>query len=447
MKLTRYSVSVEDFPNSNSVLLFSTFNGKLVVLPKKIAKEITEGCSEEQFAEFSDSSSGGLRDFVKSNFCVDDDADEEQMLVKRLNSMKFSMKTLLITLGVCMDCNFHCVYCYEKGAFSKAYMNREVASQVIRWISRILQQERPNTLIVELFGGEPLLNVPVVEYFLKEMQKSISKQGSSVRFEVWCNTNGVLLSRKNVDRLKALGLRSVQISIDGPPRIHNLRRRWGDHEKGDSFDTIMVNIKNACDLVEVLLRINVDYQNLLHIPELFDIIVEENLRDKVCTKLEPVDPIVNSAHCQKYAFRNSKDLSNFCWLWEEQAKRGFRMFKLMPTTTTYENIPRNSYVIDPVGNICLFQSFIGRKEFVVGNVLTGLNKEFYDSLEIRPWMNCLQCNYVPICQGGSRDRVYGLTGRIDGIDCKKQFYDHAFPRFLKHLYFSRNFKRMPIIRE
>lgn len=66
----------------------------------------------------------------------------------------------------------------------------------------------------------------------------------------------VIFSRGVAEDLKLLDIKSVQITIDGPPEIHNKRRKVINGE--DSFDVILRNIRNIYDLLDITIRINVD---------------------------------------------------------------------------------------------------------------------------------------------------------------------------------------------
>ena len=48
-----------------------------------------------------------------------------------------------------------------------------------------------------------------------------------------------------------------------------------------TFNTILENIKNSYDLLEIVIRVNVDRTNISRVHEILDILEEEGLRNKL----------------------------------------------------------------------------------------------------------------------------------------------------------------------
>lgn len=61
-------------------------------------------------------------------------------------------------------------------------------------------------------GGEPFLRGDIFEII-----SEISGQG----FEVYLLSNGILINKKKAGRLSSLGIKGVQVSIEGPEKIHD----------------------------------------------------------------------------------------------------------------------------------------------------------------------------------------------------------------------------------
>ena len=70
-----------------------------------------------------------------------------------------------------LQCNFACDYCIQgdHGDYNKnaAKMSMETAARVGDWIEARLDALTPERLVLTFFGGEPLLNLPVL-YYLSE---------------------------------------------------------------------------------------------------------------------------------------------------------------------------------------------------------------------------------------------------------------------------------------
>ena len=175
-------------------------------------------------------------------------------------------KVLHLILMPTEKCNFRCVYCYED--FEHGRMSRPV----VQGLCRLLAGRVPtlDSLTIQWFGGEPLLELPIIE----EVQGHVRQLGQlypSLRARAGMTTNGYRLSREVLTRLVDLGVRSYQISIDGPQAAHDARRMRGCG--AGTFDRVWTNLlaAHASDLdFKIRLRIHVDRENRDEIPTLLD---------------------------------------------------------------------------------------------------------------------------------------------------------------------------------
>ena len=71
-----------------------------------------------------------MEDLYKGGFIVDNDFDELKELELRLLHGRFSSNSLGLTLAPTSDCNFRCIYCYEKDVIKPTYMTEEVQDGV-----------------------------------------------------------------------------------------------------------------------------------------------------------------------------------------------------------------------------------------------------------------------------------------------------------------------------
>jgi uncharacterized protein len=84
-------------------------------------------------------------------------------------------------------------------------------------------------------------------------------------------TNGTLLTGKVAADLAALGLKSVKVTLDGPRESHDASRPFVSG-KG-SFDSILKNIKDVCDLIKVQVGGNYSRENYQEFPRLLDLLM------------------------------------------------------------------------------------------------------------------------------------------------------------------------------
>ena len=134
---------------------------------------------------------------------------------------------LYIAWQVTNECNLACLHCIEESGPGKAFHDELNEAQVFRFLDQVTDQQVP---YLSFSGGEPTLH-PL--FF--EMVEYVCGRNAQLKIE----TNGHGMSRPKADRLKSLGVKAVQISLDGASRdTFNRMRVRGD------FDLAIEGIKN-----------------------------------------------------------------------------------------------------------------------------------------------------------------------------------------------------------
>ena len=153
----------------------------------------------------------------------------------------------------------------------------ETAGRVARWIERELDREHPERLTLTFFGGEPLLNLPVM-YDLAERAWAAT-QARGIKMSITIITNGLLLTPDVVDRLTPYGLSGIKITLDGDRDTHNRMRplRGGQ----GTFDRIVENVRHVADRVPIAIGGNFDESSVDSYPALLDFLKEQEFADKL----------------------------------------------------------------------------------------------------------------------------------------------------------------------
>jgi MoaA/NifB/PqqE/SkfB family radical SAM enzyme len=134
------------------------------------------------------------------------------------NHLKFrllqTINTRYIQLSLTYKCQCKCRHC-GMSRYETTTENTKLKPKLIyRLIDNMVKD---NFGQIDFFGGEPLLDNRITDYIHYATKKGIFTH---------INTNGLLLSRKKVRRLKKAGLSAVSISFDHPePRMHNYYRQ------------------------------------------------------------------------------------------------------------------------------------------------------------------------------------------------------------------------------
>ena len=208
----------------------------------------------------------------------DRDADRRS-LNQFFTSLRTDTSELRVTVLTTLQCNFACDYCFQgdHGDYNKtaAKMSLETSARVADWIERELDRLRPESFVLTFFGGEPLLNLPVM-YDLAERAWQAS-QARGVPMSISVITNGLLLTPEVVDRLLPFGLNGVKITLDGDKDTHNRMRplRGGQ----GTFDRIVENIRRVAGRCRISIGGNFDESSVDSYPALLDFLKEQDFAD------------------------------------------------------------------------------------------------------------------------------------------------------------------------
>jgi radical SAM protein with 4Fe4S-binding SPASM domain len=129
-----------------------------------------------------------------------------RQVILRENSLEWSLDT--VYLEVTHSCNLYCFHCYNKaGRKLKDEMDKESIFALINDLADLGVME------LVLTGGEPLVREDIFE---------IMRYVKSKNIDFCLFTNGVLLNKEKVKKLKILNPKYISISLDSHnPEIHN----------------------------------------------------------------------------------------------------------------------------------------------------------------------------------------------------------------------------------
>ncbi len=126
-----------------------------------------------------------------------------------------------IALFLAQECNMRCVYCYgDAGQYAgKGMMSDETAYRAVDWLMANAKNEE--NVGIDFFGGEPLLNFPLMKKVVPCAREKAAEKGKQVTFGI--STNGSLLTDEIISFLKEEKI-APQIGFDGPPEYQNRQR-------------------------------------------------------------------------------------------------------------------------------------------------------------------------------------------------------------------------------
>ena len=129
-------------------------------------------------------------------------------------------------LHIAHDCNLRCEYCFAStGDFGKGrkLMPLEIGKKAIDFL--LEQSGDRETLELDFFGGEPLMNFDVVKEVVKYARSKEQEYGKRFRFTI--TTNGMLLTDDKIDFINK-EMSNVVLSLDGRREVNDRVRKRVD---------------------------------------------------------------------------------------------------------------------------------------------------------------------------------------------------------------------------
>jgi uncharacterized protein len=419
MPLTRYRRTFEAAAHPGRVVLFSTRTCASLLVPAGMPAEIERGAiSEEERATLA-----------AQGFLVESAAAERREILGFIDELAAADRSCKPVVVLNLDCNLACVYCFEGTRKGKHYLSDETADALLRYLE---QSALPgcNLLHPTFYGGEPLLSFERLLDLAARMKDLCDRGGIPFQFSLI--TNGTLLTRDRVERMRPLGLKSAAVTLDGPRETHDAARPYRDGR--GSHDVILRNLREVADLVELQVGGNFTPGNWRSYPRLLDELAEAGLTperigevrfDPVFREVEGIAPPEFHGGCTRAD--EPWVLEATVALREEVLRRGYRSERLMPSRCMMDYPGRP--VINHDGDIYPCSGFLGRGEFKIGDLLSGRTAASPGG-EQRPharhaWRNetCLACAYLPLCFGGCPYMALIADGRRAGLECRKAYFD------------------------
>ena len=396
MKASRYNVWVNedgaDFVyNGMSGALLKLAAGERDAVEGYLAGRGSAGCSASL-----------LEGLARGRMLVSDDTDEVQLLATRYELSRHDTSVLQMTIVTSLGCNFDCPYCFEDK--HPSILGPEVEDACIQ----LLQDQIPtiNNFFVGWYGGEPLVG--------KRPLLSMSKKfialcdGANVGYAADIVTNGYLLDEETCRELRECRVSSAQITLDGPPDIHNKMRPLASG--GPTFDRIVENLRHAVNYFGVAIRVNVDTENYARIEELLQILAMNGLTGRLQVylgQLVAVDDggLAPSSTYKAPCFTNKEFADAQTAFTDLAMSYGFSGASVPgPVGAPCTAVRSNEFILGSDGELYKCWESVGNPSHVIGNIrdYKNLNGRLRRWLSYDPFTNdeCRSCIALPTCMGG-----------------------------------------------
>jgi len=362
----------------------------------------------------------------------------EQPAPRQLPPENFPLTTMV--LNVTNQCNLSCTYCYEygedkivdtKNGKKPKFMSEQTARESVDFMLRESGENRQAHLT--FFGGETLLNLPVLKSTIAYARSRAAEAGKEVDFSL--TTNATLLQPEIIEFL-AENRVGVTISIDGPREVQDQFRVFSNGS--GSYDVVAPKVRELLRRHKtrpIGARVTLTSNNL-DIRKIFRHLTEEIGFWEV--GFAPVTTAPNRAYAiAEQGFDSMLEqfrslAAEFLEAALENRHHGFSNVK-----DTLEEIHKGVSKPYPCGaglglmgvstdgDVALCHRFAGSDEHKLGTVRGGIDRlvqiGFLEKHHIDDKTDCRQCWARPLCSGGCYHEAhtrYGDTARANLHYCE-----------------------------
>ena len=460
--------------DQSDVFLMNTLTDAQIIVPPEVVSllDSIEGRTQPGYAAaraFDDEEREALATLTELGFVVESHDADRRALDAYFDTVRHDTSQLRLTVLTTLQCNFACDYCFQgdhgdHNAHAHK-MSLETAAQVVAHAERQMDAIRPERLSVTFFGGEPLLNLPVLYYIAEHVHAAATARGVQVGLSII--TNGLLLTPEVVDRLLPYGLRGVKVTLDGDQAAHDHMRplRGGQ----GTFDKIVANLRAVAGKCTIAIGGNFSADNADSFPALLDFLARQEFASQIAkvafkpvisgapkapaakpNKASGIIPLTAvsgdgkplGGACMTAAGAGSRpehpagDVCSSChfadetmgFLREETKRHGF------PTIDGVHMGPcelhrKHAHTIGPDGATYACPGFTGEPALATGHIAaapTPLQARAAEQFDrIGAWRKCGDCAFIPVCAGGCHVASHAELGDMDLPTCHRPSLESA----------------------
>lgn len=151
-------------------------------------------------------------------------------------------------------CNLRCAHCYQEGKKVDEFSFMEI-KEVINEVSSLIDEwseayDIDFSRSFNVTGGEPFLREDLFGIIFEMRRKG---------FDVYLLSNGTFITEEKAKRLSDLGVKGVQVSIEGPEEVHDRIRGRGSFALSEKGIRHLVNSNLRVTLNVTLSKLNAGY--------------------------------------------------------------------------------------------------------------------------------------------------------------------------------------------
>ena len=261
------------------------------------------------------------------------------------------------SIWVTSTCNLRCRYCYVNKEKGNRSFDKELVPNLINFIKNTNIEDE---VTVNFFGGEPLLEISLIKEIIGHMERE-----SDFQIRYYMTTNGVLLNQDIINYIKEKQI-ILSLSWDGNKKVNDMNRI--DTHGNGTYEKIMESyrlLKN--NDIDVRVRATFDSQTMFF------------LKDSV-EDFYSIDPQMNVIFIPDYFDKGWTEgklqkLQEDIRIIEEKNIENIMIIgdKKMRKSRCSGGI--NNYHIYIDGKVYPCSFVVNNKEFLIGNVVDGINSK------------------------------------------------------------------------
>lgn len=409
---SRFNAIAED---NHRLILYNSYTGAIGAIPgeaRSYVRQVLKNGIEVQKPD------GIIEDLLAGGFLIPEGTDELQRASELYRAIRPSTGLLHLILMSTEECNFRCVYCYE--TFKLKKMSEPIRRGVKLFVRN--QASSLKKLTISWFGGEPLEGLDVITE-LSRFFINLSKD-SGFLYDANITTNGYKLTVDVAKVLLELGVRKFQVTLDGPCKEHDRRRKLVSGE--GTFHKIIENLQALRDLqedYEMHIRVNFDRESVGTIPEFIDSLTDLFAKDpRFSVYFRPVgrwggpdDPTLPVCDMKaglqaalRFYERASRQGLTTQWLQKHLSPAGYVCYAALP----------HSFLIRADGRVGKCTVALEDETNSVGRLLPN-GRMILDQDKLALWVShdesadrgCQMCFFRPVCQGAACPWIRIRQGR------------------------------------
>lgn len=404
-RLSNYSIPIH--VDENKIFLIHGYTGAIDI----VSKEFFDDLLKNKFDELDNDLISYLE---KRGILTRKNLEEERTHVARicdlLKKRNLRFTPITVTIPITYDCNFDCVYCFEKrrNNIKGKIISKKQVDNIFKCLSNLKKEGKEINKVITLFGGEPLLMEN------REILKYIVERGARQSYKFTVISNGYEADML-LDLFGQGKIVGAQITIDGTSLIHNSRRLLSDGSA--TYDKIIENIILLLEKgVTVRVRVNVDSGNVDDLVNLENDLERKGLfkfnKFSIYTEFiggecnfNPEGYMQNAVSYSDFVTKVSK-----CRFASAEKKirtrieNAINMKKALALSPSHCNAHYGNIVFDPFGNIYSCLEVLGDQTKSIGKY----NKDgiIWNESSKSLWYDrkyserCRKCKFILLCGGG-----------------------------------------------